>query len=129
MRFAGRFPAIPLGIAAIRGEMAAVARECGFDERKVQDVRLAVSEAATNAVVHGYRDATGTIHVSASTTDAELTIVVSDEGPGLMPRTDSPGGGLGLPIIASLASRVELVSEGDGTHIHMVFPLPARSAG
>jgi anti-sigma regulatory factor (Ser/Thr protein kinase) len=124
MRFAGSFPAIPLGIAAIRGEMVAVARECGLDESQVQDVALAVSEAATNAVVHGYRGEAGTIHVSASKDEAELTIVISDTGPGLVPRTDSPGLGLGLPIIASLASRVELVSEGEGTHIHMMFSLP-----
>jgi anti-sigma regulatory factor (Ser/Thr protein kinase) len=124
MRFAGSFPAIPLGIAAIRGEMVAVARDCGLDERQIHDVALAVSEAATNAVVHGYRGAEGTIQVSACMSETELTIVVSDAGAGLVPRTDSPGLGLGLPIIASLASRVELVSEGEGTHIHMMFSLP-----
>jgi anti-sigma regulatory factor (Ser/Thr protein kinase) len=101
-----------------------VARDCGLDEGQVHDVALAVSEAATNAVVHGYRGEAGTIHVSASMSESELTIVISDKGPGLVPRTDSPGLGLGLPIIASLASRVELVSEGEGTHVHMVFLRP-----
>lgn len=128
MRFDGRFPAVSLGIAAIRGEMTAVARECGLDERQVNDVALAVSEAATNAIVHGYRGEPGTIHVTASIGDGELTIMIADEGEGLVPRTDSPGLGLGLPIIATVARRLEVVSEGSGTQIHMVFPCPRAGA-
>ena len=60
-------------------------------------VRLAVSEAVSNVVVHGYRDrATGTFTVSIDWGPDELRVVVRDDGCGMQPRPDSPGAGLGL---------------------------------
>ena len=128
MRFEASFPAEPLGVSAIRGEMTAMARACGLDDQGVGDVALAVSEAATNAVVHAYPDRAGTIRVRADNDGGELRIVIADSGGGLVPRTDSPGLGLGLPIIASVARRMEVVAEGGGTEIHMVFDCPASRA-
>ena len=111
--------------------MTDLARDCGLSERAVGDVALAVSEAATNAVVHAYADRgdAGVIHVTAQRADGELTIVIADDGPGLVPRTDSPGLGLGLPIIATLVRRMEVVAEGGGTQIHMVFDCPGDRVG
>lgn len=128
MRFEASFPAVPLGVGAIRGEMVALARRCGLDDRTVGDVALAVSEAATNAVVHAYAERAGNIHVTADTAEGELRIVIADDGPGLVPRTDSPGLGLGLPIIASVARRMEVIAEGGGTQIHIIFDCPAGQA-
>ncbi|MCW2967514.1 MAG: putative anti-sigma regulatory factor, serine/threonine protein kinase [Solirubrobacteraceae bacterium] len=128
MRFEGSFPAVGPGVGAIRRRMAALARECGLDERAIGDVALAVSEAATNVVVHAYAEAPGSIHVTADHAGGELTIVIADDGPGLVPRTDSPGLGLGLPIIASVVRRLEVVTEGGGTQVHMVFDCPSDRA-
>ena len=124
MRFEASFPGVPLGVGAIRGEMVALARACGLDEQTIGDVALAVSEAATNAVVHAYAGRPGNILVTAESADGELRIVIADEGGGLAPRTDSPGLGVGLPIIATVARRMEIVCEGGGTQIHMVFGCP-----
>jgi len=123
-----RFPAVPVALAAIRDEVRSVARECGLAEPQVANVALAVCEAATNAIVHAYRGREGTIHVTARKAGGELTIVVADDGPGVVPRTDSPGLGVGLPIIASVTRRVELVADGAGTAVHLVFPCPAEQA-
>jgi serine/threonine-protein kinase RsbW len=129
VRFAETFPAAPLGVAAIRSAMATVAKACGLDENAVGDVRLAVSEAATNAVLHAYREGGGVLHVTADVVGEELMIVVADDGEGVIPRPDSPGLGLGLPIIASVARRMEVISEGRGTEIHLFFDCPsARTA-
>jgi anti-sigma regulatory factor (Ser/Thr protein kinase) len=117
-----------MGVSAIRGEMVALARRCGLDDRTVGDVALAVSEAATNAVLHAYSERPGNIRVTADAIDGELRIVIADDGQGIGPRTDSPGLGLGLPIIASVARRMEVVAEGGGTQIHMVFDCPASRA-
>ena len=100
-----------------------------MDPDGIEAVRLAVSEAATNAVVHAYRDAAGDLAVRASATDAELLVVVSDTGIGLGPRPDSPGLGLGMPLIASVTSRFRIVSGEAGTEVHMTFPLVAGDAG
>jgi anti-sigma regulatory factor (Ser/Thr protein kinase) len=121
----GRFPASGAAAYVLRGEMAAIASNCGLERERIDDVKLAVSEAVSNAVQHAYRDRepgdiTGTAHIE----DGVLRIVIADSGIGMTPRPDSPGLGLGLPLIAQVADAVEVISNGDGTQIHMSFPCP-----
>src|SRR4051794_22472732 len=108
----------------MRREVAAFARRAGMDEEGVGSVRLAVSEAATNAVVHAYRERDGELRVHAYVAGGELVVVVGDTGTGLAPRPDSPGLGLGMPLMASVTSSFRVVSDGVGTEIHMAFALP-----
>ena len=74
-------------------------------------IGVVVSEAVTNAVLHAYRDRErpGDVHVSAepATTRASRSRS-TDDGLGMRPRADSPGVGLGMPLIADLADRVEI---------------------
>jgi serine/threonine-protein kinase RsbW len=127
--FEATFPSTPPGVGALRREIAAFADRCGMDADGVEAVRLAVSEAATNAVVHAYRDGTGELVVRASVREEELVVVVSDTGVGLAPRPDSPGLGLGMPLIASVTSRFQIVSSEGGTEVHMAFPLTGGDRG
>jgi serine/threonine-protein kinase RsbW len=122
--FEATFPSSPPGVGAMRREIAAFAARAGMDEEGVGSVRLAVSEAATNAVVHAYREAAGELQVRAWVDGRELMVIVCDTGLGLAPRPDSPGLGLGMPLMASVTSRFRVVSDGVGTEIHMAFPLP-----
>jgi serine/threonine-protein kinase RsbW/stage II sporulation protein AB (anti-sigma F factor) len=49
---------------------------------------------------------------------------VSDEGRGILPRADSPGLGLGLPLIATLAESLELgTGDNEETEVRMSFRL------
>lgn len=105
--------------------MTAIARECGLDAQHVSDVALAVSEAATNAVVHSQAQL---ITVTAERSEGRLTIVIADDGVGMTPRPDSPGMGLGLPIIATVTERFEIVSSEGRTEVHMTFGCPADLA-
>jgi anti-sigma regulatory factor (Ser/Thr protein kinase) len=123
--FEATFPATAAGVGAMRRDVAAFAAGAGMDADAVGDVQLAVSEAATNAVVHAYRETDGHLHVRAGATDGELLIVVTDTGSGLAPRDDSPGLGLGMPLMASVTTRFQVVSKGAGTEVHMAFALPA----
>ena len=88
-------------------------------------VGIVVSEAVTNAVVHAYRDQTsvGRVHVSASLDDHGVEVSVDDDGLGMRPRSDSPGVGLGLPLMGDLADRVDISSRGPGTRIAAFFSL------
>ena len=88
-------------------------------------IGVVVSEAVTNAVLHAYRDRErpGEVHVSAQLHDEGLEVAVADDGIGLRPRPDSPGVGLGMPLIADLADRVVISSEGPGTRIAAHFSL------
>ena len=98
----------------------------GAPERVVADIALAVSELVTNAVMHAYVDrAPGTIRAEASAGLEELVIVVSDDGRGMQPRSDSPGLGLGLPLVGQLATTVDLREPpGGGAELCVTFAAP-----
>lgn len=108
----------------MRREVSAFAGRSGMGADGVGDVQLAVSEAATNAVVHAYRESEGHLHVRAHVEGMELIVVVVDTGVGLSPRADSPGLGLGMPLMASVTTRFQVVSQGKGTEVQMAFALP-----
>jgi len=115
----------------MRRDVAAFAQQAGMDDEGVGSVKLAVSEAATNAVVHAYRDAPsrGRVSVRANCGDERIRVTVRDEGTGLAPRLDSPGLGLGLPLIAQMAhgSEVRAHEEG-GTEVCIRFNLAMAEA-
>lgn len=115
-------------VAVIRAVAAATAGAGGLDAERVEDVRLAVGEASANAVVHAYPDAPGAVALLVVETPRDLQFVIRDWGPGIRPRADSPGLGLGLPLIGSLADAVELTDGPDGsTEVRMSFRRSARA--
>ena len=125
-RYRAEFPSSAGAIRAIRDGVASVARECNVDHAILQDIRLAVSEAATNSVIHGGAPADALLVVRVETSDDEFCVVIADQGHGMLTRDDSPGLGLGLPIMSKVSQRVQVVSPGaDGrTEVHMFFALP-----
>ena len=83
-----------------------------------------MTEACTNVVVHAYPQDEGPMAVSAIVSDGMLQVIVADDGLGMLPRPDSPGLGLGLPLLASLAETLELGSgEHQRTEVRMTFRL------
>src|SRR3954447_13831813 len=88
-------------------------------------VGVVVSEAVSNAVVHAYREQhePGRVHVWASLDDHGVELAVDDDGLGMRPRVDSPGVGLGLPLMGDLADAVEVSSRCPGTSIRARFHL------
>ncbi len=125
-------PARAASVGRIRGWVTALAETAGLDEERRADVGLAVTEACTNVTVHAYRDTEpGTIRVSGAITERGLEVSVLDAGHGMHARPDSPGMGLGLPLMVSLTSDLEFRPGDDGgTEIWMLFATataPARS--
>jgi anti-sigma regulatory factor (Ser/Thr protein kinase) len=118
-----RFSARPDRIAGIRHEVRDFAEQNGAADPNA--IALAVTEAITNAVVHAYVDRAepGDIEVIVQCLpDAGIEILVCDDGRGMMPRPDSPGIGLGLPLVATLAERFEVQARvGGGTRVLMAF--------
>lgn len=114
-------------VARARHAVTGFAREHGLAGERLADVALAVSEACTNVVVHAYRDrpSPGAISVGMAVREACLLIHVGDDGTGIRPRTDSPGLGMGLPIIASVTDSFVVEPGADGgTELCMRFDLP-----
>lgn len=124
-------PARAENVAVVRHALGAFGDAQLLPDAVLEDVRLAVTEACTNVVVHAYPDGEeGPMEVLARLDDELLSVTVRDHGPGIVPRTDSPGLGLGLPLIASLAESVQL-SHDEETHtaVRMTFALPEQSNG
>jgi anti-sigma regulatory factor (Ser/Thr protein kinase) len=102
----------------------------GISEPRLTDIRLAISEAVTNAVVHAFRGQgePGTVNVSVriGAEERQLELVVRDNGSGMAPRDDSPGLGLGLPLIRHLADQFDHHEPAQGgTELWMCFKLPS----
>ena len=87
-------------------------------------IGLCVTEAMTNVVVHAYKNGgrPGRIEMEAELDGHSLSVRVRDYGDGLRPRLDSPGLGLGLPLIIRMSARSEIRSPTrGGTEITMRF--------
>ena len=116
-----QLPATPASVSAARRAVADYSSGQALDHA---GIAIAVSEAVTNAVLHAYRDGEpGPVHLSASFADGSLVVVVSDDGQGMTPRTDSTGMGVGLVVIAQLATLLEIDGngQGHGTRVTMSF--------
>jgi anti-sigma regulatory factor (Ser/Thr protein kinase) len=120
-------PATPDHVGRLRRTVADFAWRHGASERSLESVNLAVSEALTNVVVHAYRDvaAPGPVLVVVAVHDGALIVTVADEGCGMSPRADSPGLGLGLPVMQRLADTFEIAPRAarSGTALRMAFAL------
>jgi anti-sigma regulatory factor (Ser/Thr protein kinase) len=118
-------PARAENIAIVRHALGGFADAFAVPESKLADIRLAVTEACANVVVHAYPDEEeGTMEVLASMNDGEMIVCVRDWGRGIRPRPDSPGLGLGLSLIAALAETVQLGHDtAEHTEVRMTFSL------
>jgi anti-sigma regulatory factor (Ser/Thr protein kinase) len=115
-------PAEPKSVAEARRAVIGALEGIAVDR---DAIGVVVSEAVTNAVLHAYRDRDrpGMVRVSADLHEEGVEITVADDGLGMRPRTDSPGVGLGLPLIADLADNVIVSCTGSGTKLCAHFLL------
>ena len=122
-------PNKPEYVGVARLTVAAIASRIGFDIEKIEDMKIAVSEACNNAITHGCRCCReGKYNINFVLTREKITISVYDEGEGCRlenirePNFEKPKeGGLGIFIIKSLMDDVEIKSEkGKGMMIRMI---------
>ncbi len=122
-------PNKPEYVGVARLTVAAIASRVGFDIEKIEDMKIAVSEACNNAITHGCRCCKeGEYNINFVLTEEKITISVYDEGEGcLLENIKEPNfnklkeGGLGIFIIKSLMDDVEIKSEkGKGMTIKMI---------
>jgi anti-sigma regulatory factor (Ser/Thr protein kinase) len=117
--------------ALVRATLAGL-RPCPLDDDRLLDARVAVTEAVDNAALHAYPTGDGIIHVTVWRVRCGLAVMVADEGrgfdaeaPSRGPRT---GAGVGLRVMAGLASDLRVRSDPAGTTVLMVFRRDASAA-
>lgn len=95
------------------------------------DIKTAVSEAVTNAIIHGYRGTDGVVTMTATYENNNLEIIVRDKGVGIADvekarepmYTSQPElerSGMGFTVMESFMDMVDVISEvGEGTKVIM----------
>lgn len=119
------FRAVSEDVGRMRRAAIAFLSAAGVGDAAASDIGLAISESVTNVVQHAYVGSEpGPVRLRVAVRPPGVEVIVQDEGSGLMPRADSPGLGLGLPILATITARVEMRERpGGGTQLGMWFSL------
>ena len=133
------FPALPENESFARMVVSAFMVPLNPTIEEMADVKTAVSEAVTNAIVHGYAQNVGTVRLRASYREDGLMIIdVSDRGCGIAdiararePFFTTAGGeersGMGFTVMESFMDRVEVQSiPGRGTTVRLQKRLSVR---
>ena len=114
------YPAEATAVTRVREDFGALAERHGAPGEQVDDIRLLVSEAVTNAVRHAYGDGAGTVEATAAVTGGGITILVSDDGTGTRAQSSDPGAGWGWPLMAALSEQLTIRRRsGGGTEVEM----------
>jgi anti-sigma regulatory factor (Ser/Thr protein kinase) len=123
--------AAPDSVAWARQLVIDFATAAGVRGPQLEDIRLVVSEAVTNAVLYAYEESfPGEVHVIAAVVSGELWIVIADDGRGMRGRSGDRGGlGLGLALMAQLSDGFTLATRSSGgVEARMQFQLAGASA-
>ncbi|MBU3100307.1 MULTISPECIES: anti-sigma F factor [Clostridium] len=114
-----------------RVSIAAFASQLDPTIDEITDVKTAVSEAVTNAIIHGYESEEEMITVEAIINGTELTVIVNDTGKGIdnlelamqplyTSRPDLERSGMGFTVMETFMDSLEVKSDkGRGTSIIM----------
>jgi len=103
--------------------------DLGLDDSATYDLKLAVEEACTNVIVHGYGpDRTGTITVRVVDDDGQVVVVVRDEAPSFSPHQipapdlstaveEREPGGLGWHLIRQVIDETQYAQDESGANL------------
>lgn len=128
------FDAISQNEAFARQTLSVFAASLDPTVEEISDLRVVVSEAVTNAVVHAYKNQGGKITMSAILYDNRtMKVKIKDSGCGIASieecmqplfTTDPSGerGGMGFPIMQAMSHRFKVRSTlGKGTTLYITF--------
>ena len=125
------FPSRSANEGFARTAVACFAAQMDPTLNELEDIKTAVSEAVTNAIVHGYDGKPGEVRVHAEADDQEVMVTVEDQAPEFdpirfIPRDvskdgeDRPIGGLGIILIRNVMDEVSYCREAGTNKFAMV---------
>ena|SRR5690349_17130798 len=126
----------PRVLGTVRRELAILLTPLGLEPRTASDIQLAVVEACSNVIRHAYGEDSGSLDVEAEAVGGSLVVRIRDTGMGITPNIAPPahwdglGLGLGIPLIAALARKMEIETKpGQGTTLHLTFEAGDAESG
>lgn len=126
------FPSKSQNESFARVVVASFAAQLDPTIEELSDIKTAVSEAVTNAIIHGYEDKIGTIIIISKIEGNKIEIIVEDKGVGIedidkakepfyTSRPELERSGMGFTVMETFMDELELFSEvGKGTKVRMV---------
>jgi len=120
-------PGKPEYVGTVRIAVSHVASHAGFDIEAIDDIKVAVSEACTNIILHSHDHTDFSYEVDIEREEKAITIAVMDHGVGFETGNyvepvpgETRGSGMGIFILRALMDEVDIKSEvGVGTRIRM----------
>ncbi|WP_025026351.1 anti-sigma B factor RsbW [Caldalkalibacillus mannanilyticus] len=121
-----KIPARAEYVGVVRLLISGVANRQGFSYDDIEDMKIAVAEACTNAITHAYKGHEGQIIVGCTVYSDRIEIMVVDHGESFnleqiegkkrpidhhAPIEDLTEGGLGLFLIDTLMDKVEICND------------------
>ncbi|WP_422393236.1 anti-sigma F factor [Neomoorella humiferrea] len=124
------FLSLPENVGLARVAVATFAAQVDMTLNELEEIKVAVSEAVSNAIIHGYRgEPSGIVRVAAERTTTGLVIIVEDKGCGIPDvalamqpaySSDPERMGLGFSFMQSFMDELEVTSEVNrGTRVRM----------
>lgn len=117
--------------AFARVVVAAFASQLDPTIEEISDIKTAVSEAVTNAIIHGYEDTEGIVTIESKIENQEIEILVYDKGKGIedlekamepfyTSKPELERSGMGFTVMETFMDKLEVVSHiGEGTVVKM----------
>lgn len=137
-----RFRSISQNEALARTVAAAFAAQLNPTIEELTDIRTAVSEAVTNAIIHGYENRTDqSVFMACRIEGSLITITVRDEGRGIADvelarqpfyttQPDMERSGMGFSVMEAFMDKVQVESEpGKGTTVTLQKRVQVESHG
>ena len=128
-------PSAPEYVSIVRHAVEGIARRMHFDPSQIEDLKLAVGEACTNAVRHGHPNGgINNVEIRFVVMPAALLVEVTNgiencESPSLCTQPDlGKEGGLGLFIIRQLVDEVDILWQDETATVKMIKRLSAQPA-
>jgi len=123
------FPSLPQNVGLARVIAAAFATQLEFTLAEIEEIRVAISEAVSNCVIHAYPDKIGIIKMELTIDSDDLVVKVTDTGIGIADieqakqatfSTNPERMGLGLVFIESFMNDLQIISgPSEGTTVVM----------
>lgn len=137
IRFA--FPSRSENESLARVAVAAFAAQLDPTMEQLTELKTAVSEAVTNAIIHGYQNQPGEVRVSCALAFGTMEVIVEDDGVGIedveqarqplyTSRPELERSGMGITIMENFVDEVRIESTpGRGTRVMLRKTLAATS--
>lgn len=125
-------------VAIARVTAAAFAAQIDFTLNEIEEIKVAVSEAVSNVVIHGYADESGTIELIMNLYEDKLEYIINDQGRGIADITlvrqpsyssDPERMGLGFVFMESFMDELDVTSTvHQGTTVRMAKKILLNTA-